>query len=90
LTTEESFTILDVAMIPIQEQNDGQIKDLIPIGVESLLDYGRCVRLFRVDGDDCEWVGKSEDIESSHRQKQLGRVCPLFDGFQLNEVKKDN
>jgi hypothetical protein len=51
------------AMIRIQEQNDGQITVLIPIGIESLLDYGRCVRLFRVDGDECEWVGKSEDIE---------------------------
>ena len=38
---------------------------LIPIGIESLLDYGRCVCLFRVrvDGDDGEWVRKAEDIE---------------------------
>jgi hypothetical protein len=36
---------------------------LIPIGIESPLDYARCVCLFRVDHDDCEWVGKSEDIE---------------------------
>ena len=50
-------------MVRIQGQNDGQIKVLIPIGVESLLDYARCVCLFRVDGDNCEWVGKSEDIE---------------------------
>jgi hypothetical protein len=49
-------------MICIQELNDGHIKVLIPIGIESLLDYARCVCLFRVDGDDCEWVGKSEDI----------------------------
>jgi hypothetical protein len=36
---------------------------LIPIGIESLLDYARCVCLFRVDDDDREWVGKAEDIE---------------------------
>jgi hypothetical protein len=69
LTTEEPFTTLDVgnrkleAMIRIQEQNDGHIKALIPMGIESLLDYARYVCLFRVDGDECEWVGKSEDIE---------------------------
>ena len=49
-------------MISIQEQNDGHIKVLIPIGIESLLDYARRVCLFRVDGDDCERVGKAEDI----------------------------
>ena len=66
---EESFTILDVgnrkleAMIHIQQQNDGHIKMLIPMGIEGLLDYARFVCLFRVDGDECEWVRKSEDIE---------------------------
>ena len=35
---------------------------LIPIGIESLFDYARCVYLFRVDDDDREWVGKGEDI----------------------------
>jgi hypothetical protein len=49
-------------MMRIQEQNDGHIKVLTPIGIESLLDYARCVCLFRVDGDDCEWVGMAEDI----------------------------
>jgi hypothetical protein len=34
----------------------------IPIGIESLLNYTRCVCLFRVDSDDCERVGKAEDI----------------------------
>ena len=66
---EESFTTLTVGnrelevMIRIQEQKDGQVKVLIPMGIKSLLDYARCVCLFRVDGDDREWVGKSEDIE---------------------------
>jgi hypothetical protein len=65
--TEESTTVLSVgnrkseAMMRIQEQNDRHIKVLIPIGIESLLDYARCAYLFRVDGDDCEWVGKAED-----------------------------
>jgi hypothetical protein len=36
---------------------------LIPIGIESLFDYARCVCLFRVDYDDCERVGKAGDIE---------------------------
>ena len=36
---------------------------LIPTGIESLFDYARCMCLFRVDNDDREWVGKSEDIE---------------------------
>jgi hypothetical protein len=36
----------------------------IPIGIERLFDYARCVYLFRVDGDDREWVGKPEDIGS--------------------------
>ena len=49
-------------MIRIQEHNDGHIKLLIPIGIESLLDYARCVCLFRVDGDDCKRVRKAEDI----------------------------
>ena len=34
----------------------------IPIGIESLRDYARCVYLFRVDDNDHEWVGKAEDI----------------------------
>jgi len=49
-------------MIRIQEQIDGHIELLIPIGIESLFYYARCVCLFRVDGDDCERVGKAEDI----------------------------
>jgi hypothetical protein len=69
--TEEPFTVLKVSnrnpeammRIHIQEQNDGHIKVLIPMRVESLLDYARCVCLFRADGDDCEWVRKCEDIE---------------------------
>ena len=36
---------------------------LIPIGIEGLLDYRARVCLFRVDGEDGEWVGKAEDIE---------------------------
>jgi hypothetical protein len=36
---------------------------LIPIGIQSLFDHARCVCLFGVDGDDREWVGKSENIE---------------------------
>ena len=66
---EESFNTLTVgngkleATIRIQEENDRHIKVLIPMGIESLLDYARFVCLFRVDGDDCEWVGKSEYIE---------------------------
>ncbi len=48
-------------MIRIQEQIDGHIELLIPIGIESLFYYARCVCLFRVDGDDCERVGKAED-----------------------------
>lgn len=35
---------------------------LIPIGIESLFNYARCASLFRVDGDDRKWVGKTEDI----------------------------
>jgi hypothetical protein len=34
----------------------------IPIGIESLFDYARCACLFRVGGDDREWVGKAEDV----------------------------
>ena len=32
---------------------------LIPKGLKSLFDYARCVRLFRVNEDDREWVGKA-------------------------------
>jgi hypothetical protein len=70
MTTEESFTILDVGHRKLEprtgriwKQTDGHIKMLIPIGIESLFDYARCVCLFRVNDDDRDWVGKAEDIE---------------------------
>ena len=34
---------------------------LIPIGIESLFDYARCVYLLRVHSNHREWVGKPED-----------------------------
>jgi len=49
-------------MIRIRVQNDGHIKVLIPIGIEGLLYYARCVCLFCINGDNGEWVGKTEDI----------------------------
>ena len=39
------------------------MKILIPIGIESLFDYARCVCWFRVNDNDRKWVGKAEVIE---------------------------
>jgi hypothetical protein len=46
----------------VREQKDVHIKALIPIGIEGLLYYARCVCLFCINGDNGEWVGKTEDI----------------------------
>jgi hypothetical protein len=41
---------------------DHDIKVLIPIRIKGLFDHTRRVCLLRIDGDDSEWAGKSEDI----------------------------
>ena len=41
---------------------DIHIEILVPVGVESLLDYTCCMGLFSVNCDDSERVGQSEDI----------------------------
>jgi len=65
------------------KQNHGHIKMLIPIGMKSLLDYTRCVRLFRVDDDDREWVGKAGVIGFGQAiGSNNWEVCAL-DAFQL-------
>ena len=62
----------------------------IPIGIESLLNYARCVCLFRVDSDDCERVGKAEDItfgQAIGRNDYKEFVCDQMD---LKEAKGDD
>jgi len=55
---------------------------LIPIGMKSLFDHARCVRLFRIDEDDREWVGKAGVIGVCQAiGSNNWEVCALFDGF---------
>ena len=60
---------------------------LIPIGMKGLFDHARCVRLFRIDEDDREWVGKAGVIRFGQAiGSNNWEVCALFDGI-LNSMR---
>lgn len=61
---------------------------LIPIRIESLFDRARCVGLFRVDSDECEWVGKAKDVtfDQAICSNDYEESVRCFDAFHLKLV----